>query len=107
LPHLQRLLFHEVHGIVDLTPLADATGLRYLYLASLNKVTHLFDMSALVDLAEVNISAMPNLTDLRPVLTAPNLTTLTVYDLPALEPDSWHDTTGWLARGRPPFWQTS
>jgi hypothetical protein len=44
--------------------------------------------------------------DLRPVLTAPNLTNLTVYDLPALDPDSWRDTCiGWLAQGKPPFWE--
>ena len=38
--------------------------------------------------------------------TAPNLTKLTVAGLPALQPGSWHDTcTGWLAQGKPPFWQ--
>jgi hypothetical protein len=105
LPRLQRLSFHKVHGIADLTPLAGATGLRDIYLAYLNKVTHLFDMSALTDLTELTISAMTKLIDLRPVLAAPNLTKLSVYDLPALDPVSWRDTcTGWLAQGKPPFW---
>jgi hypothetical protein len=106
LADLQRLSFHKVHSIADLSPLADATGLRDIYMAYLNKVTHLFDMSALIDLTELTVSAMTNLTDLRPVLTAPNLIKLSVYDVPSLEPGSWHDTcTGWLAQGKPPFWE--
>jgi hypothetical protein len=106
LPHLHDVSFHKVHSIADLSPLASVTGLRTLYLAYLNKVTHLFGMSALTELTELTVAKLTNLTDLRPVLTAPNLTTLTVYDLPALEPGSWHDTcTGWLAQGKPPFWE--
>lgn len=106
LPHLQRLSFHKVRGIADLTPLAGVTGLRVLYLAYLNEVTHLFDMSALADLTELTASAMTHLVDLRPVLTAPNLTKLTVFDLPALDPLSWRETcTGWLTQGKPPFWE--
>jgi hypothetical protein len=71
LPHLQQLLLHKVRGIATLTPLANATELRYLYLADLREVTELFDMTKLTDLTELTIS-LPNLTDLRPVLSAPN-----------------------------------
>jgi hypothetical protein len=106
LPYLQRLSFHKVHGIADLTPLSRAIGLETLYLAHLNKVTDLFDMSTLTDLTDLTVSAMPKLTDLRPVLTAPNLSNLTVYDLPALDAASWRETcTTWLAQGKPPFWE--
>lgn len=106
LQQLSDVAFHKVHSIADLSPLASVTGLRTLYLAYLNKVTHLFDMSALTELTELTVEKLTHLTDLRQVLTAPNLTTLTVYDLPALEPGSWHDTcTGWLAQGKPPFWE--
>jgi hypothetical protein len=105
LPYLNDLSFHKVHSIADLSPLAGVAGLRSLYLAYLNKVTALFDMSALTELTELTVSMLTHLTDLRPVLTAPNLTTLSVYGLPALQPGSWHDTcTGWLAQGKPPFW---
>jgi Leucine-rich repeat (LRR) protein len=105
LPHLQKLLLHEVRGLANLTPLANATGLRYLYLADLREVATLFDMTNLTDLTEATIS-LPNLTDLRPVLSAPNLTTLSVPHAPALDPTSWRDTcTGWLAQGKPPFWE--
>lgn len=106
LPNLQRLLFHKVHSLADLTPLANATELRYLYLVYLNKVTHLFDMSGLTELSELNIGALTNLTDLRPVLGAPSLTNLSVHQVPNLDRTSWHDTClGWLAQGKPPFWE--
>lgn len=106
LPHLHDVSFHKVHSIADLSPLADATGLTRLYLVDLNKVTELFDMSALTDLTDLTVSMLTRLTDLRPVLTAPNLTKLFVYGLPALEPGSWHETcVGWLAQGKPPFWE--
>jgi hypothetical protein len=106
LPSLQHLLFHKVHSINDLSPLADATGLRMLYLGYLNKVTHLFDLSALTELTDVTVSAMTNLVDLRPVLSAPSLTKLSVHQLSNLDHVSWHDTcTGWLAQGKPPFWE--
>lgn len=104
LPHLQRLSFHKVHSLADLSPLADATALTYLYLVYLNKVTDLFDMSALTELTELTIGALTNLVELRQVLTAPNLTTLSVHQVPNLDHSSWHDTcVGWLAQGKPPF----
>ena len=106
LPHLHKVLLHKVHSIADLSPLAGAIGLRSLYLAYLNKVTALFDMSALTELTELTVSMLTHLSDLRPVLTAPNLTTLSVYGLPGLAPGSWHETcVGWLAQGKPPFWE--
>jgi hypothetical protein len=106
LPHLQRLLFHKVHSLAELSPLTDATGLTYLYLVYLNKVTELFDMSALTELTELTIGALTNLVELRQVLTAPNLTTLSVHQVPNLDHTSWHDTcVGWLAQGKPPFWE--
>ena len=77
-----------------------------LYLGYLNKVTHLFDLSALTELTDVTVSAMTNLVDLRPVLSAPSLTKLSVHQLSNLDHVSWHDTcTGWLAQGKPPFWE--
>jgi hypothetical protein len=104
--HLQRVDFHKVHSLADLTPLSGMTQLRDLYLAKLYKLTELFDMSALTGLTELTLHNLTHLTDLRPVLTAPNLGTLSVYNLPALQPGSWHDTcTGWLAQGKPPFWE--
>lgn len=104
--HLEFVGFHKVHSLADLTPLSRMTRLRHLYLAKLAKVTQLFDMSALTNLTEVELYYMNHLTDLRPVLTAPKLATLSVYNLPALEPGSWHDTcTGWLAQHKPPFWE--
>jgi len=106
LPHLQRLSFHKVHSLADLTPLSDATGLQYLYLVYLNKVTELFDMSALTELTELNIGALTNLVELRQVLTAPSLTTLSVHQVPNLDHTSWRETCeGWLAQGKPPFWE--
>jgi hypothetical protein len=106
LESLQDLSFHKTAMLADLTPLAHTTGLRQLYLAYLNKVTELFDMTQLAELTKLELYVLNHLTDLRPVLTAPNLATLSVYDLPALEPGSWHDTcTGWLAQGKPPFWE--
>ena len=106
LPNLHRLSFHKVHSLTDLSPLAALTGLRHLYLAKLYKVSNLFDMSTMAGLTELELYDLNHLTDLRPVLTAPNLTTLSVYNLPALQPGSWHDTcTGWLAQGKPPFWE--
>lgn len=106
LRHLQTLELHKVHSVADLSPLAGATSLRTLYLAYLDKVTALFDMSALTELTELTVSMLTHLTDLRPVLTAPHLTTLSVYGLPELQPGSWHETcTGWLAQGKQPFWE--
>lgn len=105
-PTLERVDFHKVQSLADLTPLSQMTRIRELYLGKLYKVTELFDMSALTELTELTVYSLIHLTDLRPVLTAPNLRTLSVYDLPALEPGSWHDTcTGWLAQGKPPFWE--
>ena len=105
LSQLQTLELHKVQSLADLSPLARATGLRSLYLAYLNKVSELFDMSALTQLTELTVSMLTHLRDLRPVLTAPKLTSLSVYGLPGLEPGSWHETcTGWLAQGKPPFW---
>jgi hypothetical protein len=106
LPHLQRLSFHKVHSLADLSPLADATALAYLYLVYLNKVTELFDMSALTELTELIIGALTNLAELRQVLTAPSLTTLSVHEVPNLDHQSWRETCqGWLAQGKPPFWE--
>jgi hypothetical protein len=106
LPNLTWLAFHKVRSLADLTSLAKATSLEYLYFAGLTSVTDLFDMSELTQLAELHIHGLTHLRELRPVLTAPKLRKLSVTDLPALQANSWHDTcTGWLAQGKPPFWQ--
>ncbi|MDX1873391.1 hypothetical protein SBI67_14815 [Mycolicibacterium sp. 120266] len=106
LPNLTWLAFHKVRSLANLTPLAKATSLQYLYLAGLTSVTELFDMSALTHLAELHVHDLAHLRELHPVLTAPNLRKLSVTDLPALQTNSWHETcTGWLAQGKPPFWE--
>jgi hypothetical protein len=105
-PGIQDISFHKTKLLADLSPLAEVTSMTSLYLAQLSKVTQLFDMSGLQQLRKLQILTLRNLTDTRPLLAATNLTELFLYDLPALDPQSWHDTcTGWLAQGKPPFWQ--
>jgi hypothetical protein len=67
---------HKVNVITDLTPLAEITGLRALYLAHLGTVTALFDESALTELTDLTLTAMTALVDLRPARTGPALSTL-------------------------------
>ena len=105
-PGIEEVSFHKTKLLADLSPLADMTGLTSLYLAQLSKVTQLFDMSGLQQLHKLQILTLRNLTDTRPLLAAPNLTELFLYDLPALDAQSWQDTcAGWLAQGKRPFWE--
>jgi hypothetical protein len=105
-PGIEDVSFHKTKLLADLSPLAEMTGLTSLYLAQLSKVTSLFDMSGLQQLRKLQILTLRKLTDTTPLLAATNLTELFLYDLPALDPQSWHDTcTGWLAQGKAPFWE--
>ncbi|CAJ1587603.1 hypothetical protein [[Mycobacterium] wendilense] len=104
-PNIAEISFHKTRLLADLTPLSANTGLRTLHLSQLSSVTELFDFTGLQNLRELHIKTLRKLTDTRPLLAAKNLTELFLYDLPALDPQAWHDTcTGWLAQNKPPFW---
>ena len=49
-------------------------------------------MSALGNLTDLIIDDLKNLSDTRPVLTAPHLTNLTVTNLPSIDPQAWEQT---------------
>lgn len=102
---LEKLSFFKVGALSDLSPISRVTSLRHLQLYHLREVTNLPDMTALTDLTDLIIDDLKNLSDTRPVLTAPNLTNLSVTNLPSIDPKAWEQTwKTWIQEGRPPFW---
>ncbi|MCV7363464.1 leucine-rich repeat domain-containing protein [Mycolicibacterium neworleansense] len=102
---VEKLSFFKVGALSDLSPVSQVTSLRHLHLYHLREVTNLPDMSALTDLTDLIIDDLKNLSDTRPVLTAPNLTNLSVTNLPSIDPQAWEQTwKTWIQQGRPPFW---
>lgn len=105
-PNIAEISFHKTRLLADLSPLGSVTGLQKLHLSQLSSVTELFDFSGLQQLRDLRIVTLRKLTDTRPLLAARSLVDLFLYDLPALDPQSWHDTCqGWLDQGKPPFWE--
>ncbi|MCZ9880475.1 leucine-rich repeat domain-containing protein [Arthrobacter sp. B2a2-09] len=90
LPTIGRLDYLElwmVRGLSDLSPVAELKHLRYLFLQSLKQVTQLPDLTRLSKLETVWLETMKGLTDLSPLLTAPSLRRVAVFDMAHLQPE--------------------
>jgi hypothetical protein len=77
---LEYLELWQVRGLADLSFLSDLTGLQELFLQAVRNVVRLPDLSRNTALTTVCLETMKGLTDLNPLVTAPNLKRLWLVD---------------------------
>ncbi len=90
LPRIGDLAYLElwlIRGLVDIGPVADLAGLRFLFLQALRRVERLPDLAHARSLRRVHLETMKGLRDLRPLASAPALEELLLIDMPQLEPE--------------------
>jgi len=97
LPRLRRLddleIWH-IRGLVDVTPIGSATGLKRLFLQAQPQVRALPDLSRLTQLTEVTLHTMKGITDLSPLAGLPALAKLSLIAMPHLPPESLRPLVG-------------
>jgi hypothetical protein len=97
LPRLGRLddleIWH-IRGLVDVTPIGSATGLKRLFLQAQPQVRALPDLSRLTQLTEVTLHTMKGITDLSPLAALPALAKLILIAMPHLPPESLRPLVG-------------
>jgi hypothetical protein len=97
LPRLGRLddleIWH-VRGLVDITPIGSAIGLKRLFLQAQPQVRALPDLSRLTQLTEVTLHTMKGITDLSPLAALPALSKLILIAMPHLPPDALRPLVG-------------
>jgi internalin A len=79
----------KIRGLDDLSPVAELESLQYLFLQDLTRVTSLPDMSRMVSLRGVHIQTLKGLTDLTPLLTAPALEELQIFNMTHLPAEAF------------------
>lgn len=80
LSSLEYLELWLIRGLADMSFLGNLTGLRELFLQALRNVVRLPDLSRNTALSTVRLETMKGLTDLSSLLTAPNLSSLSLVD---------------------------
>jgi hypothetical protein len=89
LPHILNLKYLElwqVKGLSDVTPIANATSLQFLFLQALRNVTRLPDLSRLSSLRRIYLENMKGLDNLTALTTAPVLEELIHVSAQGREP---------------------
>lgn len=90
LPQIGELEYLElwmVRGLCDIAAVGQLRSLRYLFLESLRQVAELPDLSGCRELRRVHLQTMKGLTSLEPLMTAPALQELVVFDAGHLQPE--------------------
>lgn len=96
LPELGPLAYLElwmIRGLDDISAVSELKSLQYLFLQDLAKVQSLPDMSRMTSLRRLHLQNLKALTDLRPLLTAPALEELVVYESRHLRPEHFECLT--------------
>ena len=90
LPELGALAYLElwmIRGLEDISPVGELESLQYLFLQDLAGIDQLPDMSRMTSLRGLLLQNLKRVTDLTPLLTAPALEELEVYDSAHLKPE--------------------
>jgi len=97
LPELASLRYLElwmIRGLDDIEPVAELESLQHLFLQDLARVDRLPDMRRMSSLRRVHIQNLKSLTDLAPLLDAPALEELEVYQCRQLTPEHFECLVG-------------
>jgi hypothetical protein len=97
LPSLAPLRYLElwmIRGLDNIGPVGELESLQYLFLQDLARVDRLPDMSRMKSLRRVRIQNLKSLTDLSPLLTAPALEELEVWESRHLKPEDFKFLVG-------------
>jgi hypothetical protein len=96
LPELAPLAYLElwmIRGLEDISPVSELASLQSLFLQDLARIERLPDMSRMISLRRVQLQNLKTLTDLTPLLTAPALEELAVYNSNRLKPEDFECLT--------------
>jgi len=77
----------------DISPIGELASLQYVFLQDLARIDRLPDMSGLTSLRRLHLENLKSLTDLTPLLTAPALEELVVYNSNHLRPEHFECLT--------------
>lgn len=90
LPEIGKIRYLEiwmVRGLSDLSPLSEMGHLRTLFLQALRSVTVLPDMTKMTELQTVYLWTMKGVRDMSPLMSAPSLRNLLIYDAGHMQPE--------------------
>ena len=97
LPELAPLAYLElwmIRGLESIGPVGELDSLQYLFLQDLPRITALPDMSRMTSLRRLHLQNLKGVTDLTPLLTAPALEELIVYESRHLKPEQFQCLVG-------------
>lgn len=96
LPQLAPLRFLElwmIRGLDTLEPVGESASLQFLFLQDLAQIAKLPDMSRMTSLRRIHIQNLKALDDLSPLLSAPALEELVVFESRNLKPEHFECLT--------------